>query len=258
MNRISIQSRIKDTHAETSHGIEILVVDDKPNIITQISEICARSNWVVKSAADDMSALRACNESSFNAILISMALPNDMAIDLRRKLKTTHKVVSTPVIGMIVKGDESSLKKALNAGFSECIEKPFDQTKTEATLYKVMNLDSSARYFSFEKDYLLFKVPSELSDFIISDIKDNMDSRIKNTINEGIGKLIIDVSSLEEIEEEAIEVVGEFAEKIEDLSLPMQGAIIAKGDDAEMWNNLDGCEDWGVFSNLEEAVESLS
>ena len=121
-----------------------------------------------------------------------------------------------------------------------------------------MNLDSSARYFSFEKDYLLFKVPSELSDFVISDIKDNMDSRIKNTINEGIGKLIIDVSSLEEIEEEAIEVVGEFAEKIEDLSLPMQGAIIAKGDDAEMWNNLDGCEDWGVFSNLEEAVESLS
>jgi hypothetical protein len=65
-----------------------------------------------------------------------------------------------------------------------------------------------------------------------------MDERIKNTINEGIGKLIIDVSSLDEIEEEAIEVVGEFAEKIEDLSLPMQGAIIAKGDDAEMWNNL--------------------
>ena len=187
-----------------------------------------------------------------------MALPNDMAIDLRRKLKTTHKVVSTPVIGMIVKGDDSSLKKALNAGFSECIEKPFDPTKTEATLYKVMNLDSSARYFSFEKDYLLFKVPSELTDFVITDIKDNMDERIKNTINEGIGKLIIDVSSLDEIEEEAIEVVGEFAEKIEDLSLPMQGAIIANGDDAEMWNNLDGCEEWQVFNNLDKAIEALS
>ena len=259
MNRIaSKEAATKETHVETSHGIEILVVDDKPNIITQISDICAKSNWVVKSAADDMSALRACNESSFNAILISMALPNDMAIDLRRKLKTTHKVVSTPVIGMIVKGDESSLKKALNAGFSECIEKPFDSTKTEATLYKVMNLDSSARYFSFEKDYLLFKVPSELTDFVITDIKDNMDERIKNTINEGIGKLIIDVSSLDEIEEEAIEVVGEFAEKIEDLSLPMQGAIIAKGDDAEMWNNLDGCEEWQVFNSLDKAIEALS
>ena len=128
-----------------------------------------------------------------------MALPHEMAIDLRRKLKTTHKVVSTPVIGMIVKGDDNALKKALNAGFTECIEKPFDSMKTEATLYKVMNLDSSARYFSFENDCLLFKVPSELSNFVISDIKDNMDDRIKNTINEGIGKLIIDVSSLEEM-----------------------------------------------------------
>ena len=46
--------------------------------------------------------------------------------------------------------------------------------------------------------------------------------------------------------------------KIEDLSLPMQGAIVAKGDDSEMWNNLDGCEEWGVFETLEEAIESLS
>ena len=259
MNRIaSKEIASKETHVETTQGIEILVVDDKPNIVKQISEICSKSNWIVKSASDDLSALRACNESSFNAILISMALPHGMAIDLRRKLKTTHKVVSTPVIGMIVKGDDHALKKALNAGFSECIEKPFDSMKTEATLYKVMNLDSSARYFSFENDCLLFKVPSELSNFVISDIKDNMDERIKNTINEGIGKLIIDVSSLEEIEEDAIEVVGEFAEKIEDLSLPMQGAIVAKGDDAEMWNNLDGCEEWGVFETLEQASESLS
>ena len=120
--------------------------------------------------------------------------------------------------------------------------------KTEATLYKVMNLDSSARYFSFVDDYLLFKVPSELSDFIISDIKDNMDSRIKNTINEGIGKLIIDVSSLEEIEEEAVEVVGEFAEKNRRYEIAMKVQSSLTGEDAEMWNNLDGCEDWEIFS----------
>ena len=54
-----------------------------------------------------------------------------------------------------------------------------------------------------------------------------MDDRIKNTINEGIGKLIIDVSSLEEIEEDAIEV-AEFSEKIEDLSLPMQVQLLQR------------------------------
>jgi len=259
MNRIATKEvASKDTQVESASEIMILVVDDKPNIIKQISDICARSNWVVKSASDEASALRACEGSGFSAILISMALPNDAPVDLRRKLKTNHNVLNTPVVGMIVKGDDAAQRKALDAGFSDCIEKPFDINKTESVLYKVMNLDSSARYFSFVDDYLLFKVPAELSNFVISDIKDNMDARIKNTINEGILKLIIDVSSLEEVEEDAIEVVGEFAEKIEDMKLPMRGAIIATGDDAEMWNNLDGCEEWGVCEDIDSAKEYLA
>ena len=73
-----------------------------------------------------------------------------------------------------------------------------------------------------------------------------MDTRIRNTINEGILKLIIDVSGLEEVGEEAIEVVGEFAEKIEDMKLPIAVTGVATGEDAEMWNNLDGCEEWNL------------
>ena len=85
-----------------------------------------------------------------------------------------------------------------------------------------------------------------------------MDQRIRNTINEGILKLIIDVSSLEEVEEEAIEVVGEFSEKIEDMKLPMRGAIIATGEDAEMWNNLDGCTKIGQFAKTSKKQNNPS
>ena len=84
-----------------------------------------------------------------------------------------------------------------------------------------------------------------------------MDNRIKNTINEGILKLVIDVSELVEVGEEAIEVVGEFAEKIDSMKLPMRGAIIATGEEAEMWNNLDGCEEWGICEDLESAKVHL-
>ena len=124
-------------------------------------------------------------------------------------------------------------------------------------MFKVMDLDSSARYFKFVEDYLFFKLPPELSPFVINDIKENMDNRIRNTINEGILKLIIDVSELEEVGEEAIEIVGEFAEKIDGMKLPMRGAIIATGEEAEMWNNLDGCEEWGICEDLESAKEHL-
>ena len=260
MNRIAAKEIAdKDTHNISSTlGVTILVVDDKPNIIKQLSDIFQRSEWVVKSASDESSALRACEDSSFSAILISMALPNDSAVDLRRKLKTNHNVLNTPVVGMIVKGDEIAQKKALDAGFADCVTKPFDANKTEAVMYKVMNLDSSARYFKFVDDYLFFKLPPELSTFVLNDIKENMDKRIRNTINEGILKLIIDVSALEEVEENAIEIVGEFAEKIEDMKLPMRGAIIATGEDADMWNNLDGCEEWSICEDLEDAKENLA
>ena len=243
---------------QTNGQTEILVVEDKPNIINQLSEIFAKSEWDVRSANDEETAIKMCEETTFATIMISMALPNDLAVDLRRKLKTNHNVLNTPVVAMIVQGDEDARKKAINAGFADCITKPFNPDKTVAVMYKVMNLDSSARYFSFVDDFLYFKVPNELSAFVIDDIKENMDTRIRNTINEGIVKLIIDVSELDEVDDPSLEVVGEFAEKIEDMKIPLRGAIIATGEDAEMWNNLDGCEEWGTCGDLESAKAYLA
>ena len=260
MNRLATKemSANETTSTTTTEStVKILVVDDKPNIVKQLTDIFAKNDWGGQRTPDEAGALKICENSSFSAILISMALENDTAVDLRRKLKTNHNVLNTPVIGMIVQGDESAQKKALNSCIADCITKPFNPNKTDAIMFKVMNLDSSARYFKFIEDFLFFKLPPELSPFVINDIKENMDNRIRNTINEGILKLIIDVSELEEVGEEAIEVVGEFAEKIDDMKLPMRGAIIATGEEAEMWNNLDGCEEWGICEDIESAKEHL-
>lgn len=261
MNRIASQglqpAATAPGEAEAAAGVSLLVVDDHPNIIKQLAEIAGTNEWTVQGAGSEAEAIAHCDRSSFSAILISMALPDDGAVDLRRKLKTMNNVLSTPVIGMIVKGDEAAQAKAIESGFNDCLAKPFDKVKTEATLYEVMQLDSSARYFKTIDDFLYFKLPAELTNFIINDIQENTDSRIRDTINSGLQKMIIDVSDLEEVGEEAVEVVGEFAEKIDDMKLPMRGAIIALGEDAEMWNNLDGAEDWGICESLEEAKEFL-
>ena len=242
----------------TATGVSLLVVDDQPAIIGQLAEIAERNEWSVQGAGSEAEALSICERSAFTAIIISMALPDDTAVDLRRKLKTNSNVMNTPVIGMIVKGDEAAQTKAIDAGFAECLNKPFDRNKTEATLYEVMQLDSSARYFKQIDDFLFFKLPEVLSNFVINDIKENLDTRIRGTINAGIQKMVIDVSELEEVGEEAVEVVGEFAEKIEELKLPMRGVIVAVGEEAEMWNNLDGAEEWGICETLEEAKEFLA
>ena len=110
---------------EKPGNTEILVVEDKPNIVKQLSEIFAESEWNVQSVQDEESAIKMCEETSFATILISMALPNDLAIDLRRKLKTNHNVINTPVVAMIVQGDEDARRMAINAGFVGLHNKTF-------------------------------------------------------------------------------------------------------------------------------------
>ena len=42
------------------------------------------------------------------------------------------------------------------------------------------------------------------------------------------------------------------------MKLPMRGVIIATGEDADMWNNLDGCEEWGISEDFEQAKDYLA
>ena len=238
---------------EEIQQVNLLVVDDKPAIIQQLQDSLAKNDWVVSGAAGEAEALAQCQNNSFNCILISMALTDDSAVTLRRKLKTTTKVMNTPVVGMIVTGDEDAQNRAIEAGFAECITKPFDLIQMEAALYQVMNLDSSERYFKVQEDYLFFRLPNEFTNFIVSDIKENVESRIKNTINEGIMKIVIDTTPLEDMDEAAVEVVGDLAEALE--KLPMRVAVIAEGEDGDMWNNLDGAEDWGICEDISQCKE---
>ena len=128
-NNIFKKATATEEEEDSNDRIKILVVDDKPAIAKQLGEMFAKSEWLVESATDEISALKLCEHNGYSAILISMALPGDTAVDLRRKLKTNHNVLNTPVIGMIVMGDENAQKK-LNAASSRGIRVGFESNSS--------------------------------------------------------------------------------------------------------------------------------
>lgn len=267
MNQLAIEGNTKndiliDANDESSINTGqaspiILVVEEKHHIISQLTDIFSSQGWKLRSASDESSTLKECEDTTFSAIIISLSLPEDAAIELRRKLKTNPKAMRSPIIGMSVKGDEASLKKATDAGFENFISKPIDGQSVRSTMYKILNLDPSDQYFDILKDALYFKLPSPMSPFVIDEIKENIEPRIRKTINEGIEKIIVDVSGLDEIGEDEIDVVGDIGEKLEEMMVPIKGAFVAKGDEAEMWTNLDGCEEWIVCRDISEAHQKL-
>jgi hypothetical protein len=105
---------------------------------------------------------------------------------------------------------------------------------------------------------LYFKIPRSSSTNLISDIKANLKPRIVSTVNAGIGKIIVDVSELNEMGEGTLDLVGEFAEYLEDYNFSFQVVLIGDSKDRESWLNLDGCENWDVCESFDSAMEKLS
>ena len=268
MNAVAIQGNTRndflksiETSSELEEGeieIRILVVDDKPMIIEQIKDFAKDPGWIIEGAADIDSAISLSESYEFNTYIISCSLPDDGAVELRRKLKTNPKSSTAPVVGMLVKGDDLAMRKATEAGFSHFISKPFERNKVTSTMYEVLNLDASDQYFDLEENILFFRVPKIITPELFEDIKSSYSSRIRTTINDGIENVVMDLSAIEEVGEDSVELVGEFAELIEEMGSPFKLGFVITGEDSEMWRNLDGCEEAEIFETIAEAQQKLS
>jgi CheY-like chemotaxis protein len=245
-------------HQNTESSIRLLVVDDKPMIISQVSDLVSPLGWHVDGVAETDAAYFLAESEDFSAFLISCTLPENGAIELRRKLKTNPRSSKTPVVGLMVQGDDYSMRKATDAGFSDFLTKPFDRDKVISRLYEIIDLDPSDQYFDSLGNILLFKVPKELSPYIFDQIKGSYNNRIKDTINDGVGNVVVDLSDVDDVGEDVVDLVGEFAELIEEMGSPFKLAFVVTGEDSEMWKNLDGCEEAEIFESLEDAKSQMT
>ena len=238
--------------------VKILIVEDKPMVMNQLKELCESNKWSPTEATDSNRALELCKKLSFSSIIISCSLDSDSTLALRRKLKTNALSKNTPVIGLVVKGDKDMENVALEVGFDQIINKPINSDLASTALYRAMNLDSSAQYFKLMEEVLYFKIPRSSSTNLISDIKANLKPRIISTVNAGIDKIIVDVSELTEMGEGTLDLVGEFAEYIEDNNFSFRVVLIGDSKDRDSWLNLDGCENWEVCDSFDSAIQHLS
>ena len=254
-----LRNILAENDSEVKHqSVRLLVVDDKPMIINQIKEFGKEPGWEIEGASEIDAAISLSETYDFSAYIISCSLPDDGAVELRRKLKTNPKSSTAPVVGMLVKGDDLAMRKATDAGFSHFISKPFDKNKVTSRLYEVLNLDASDQYFDLEENILFFRVPKIITPELFEDIKSSYSSRIRTTINDGIENVVMDLTALEEVGEDSVELVGEFAEMIEEMGSPFKIGFIVQGEDSEMWRNLDGCEEAQIFESLEDAKGQMS
>ena len=235
----------------------ILVVEEKQAIFEQLRESLSKTGWVLEWVSSEDEAVTICDKEYFSAIIVSCSLPDNGAIDLKRKLKTNPMSAKTPVSGLLTKGDDRAKNAATEVGYTAFISKPIEKNKALNTLYEVLNLDFSDQYFNHLEGALYFRVPATLNEELLAQINRSFPRRISSAINDGVDKMVVDVSQLSEVWAESIQLVTDLAEHLEEIENPFKTAFVAEGEDSSNWNKLDGCEDWVVCESVKSAVENL-
>lgn len=116
-------------------GPVILVVEDDEQIAYLLQFMLERDGFRVRVARDGREALDlAVREPRPDGVLLDMMLPFHSGFELIRMLRAQPGFRDLPIIMVTAKSGESDIVRALDAGASDYIVKPFQPTELMARL----------------------------------------------------------------------------------------------------------------------------
>ncbi len=114
-----------------------LVVDDSKVIRRVARQILEELDFQVAEAVDGQDALEQCGTSMPDAILLDWNMPVMNGIDFLIALRDKYKGEMPTVLFCTTENDLTHIQRALEAGASEYIMKPFDRDIIESKFSQV-------------------------------------------------------------------------------------------------------------------------
>jgi two-component system chemotaxis response regulator CheY len=117
---------------------EILVVDDS-KVMREMIIACLRAEpgLLFTHAASGLEAIERLSLKPFDLIVLDLNMPDIGGIEVVEFVRGQDRLKSLPIIIVTTRGDDSSKKRALDAGASRFMTKPFTP---EAILNEVRSL----------------------------------------------------------------------------------------------------------------------
>ena len=114
---------------------KVLIVDDEPNIVEILGRLLAQQGYEIRTAASAEEALALLDHEPVNAILLDNNLPGMTGM---RALAEIRRRTAAPTLLMTGHFDEGFATDALLLGAAGILSKPFDFTKVEALLARLI------------------------------------------------------------------------------------------------------------------------
>ena len=124
-------------HAQGSPSLSILVVDDEISLRDTLPHSFTREGHHVQAVADGNAAIELASESSFDVVLLDVALgPGPNGYDVCRTLRARRNVV--PIIMLTALDSEADAVQGLEAGADDYVTKPFGLAELRSRIRAVL------------------------------------------------------------------------------------------------------------------------
>ena len=237
-------------------GLDILVVEDKPAIIKQMEKGLAHNEkWRIHGIGSADEAINFVGKQIPDITIISVSLPDDGAVNLFRFMRKSDDLKYIPTFGMAVKTAEEDIDKARQAGITSIVTKPIDFRDLENKIVKALKLDVSGRYFNVDDEALTIVFPADPQQDDMNQIDGYMKSKLTESVDAGVAKVIIDMTQLSGVDMKIITVVADAINACTDMGMPygLVGNDVVVGE----CSGIEDSTEWEFFESVDDARENL-
>jgi DNA-binding response OmpR family regulator len=123
--------------------MKILIIDDEPANVALLEDMLSEGGYArVKSVTDSREALETCETFEPDLVLLDLMMPHVDGFTILESLRAGNRETFFPIIVLTADANENSKLRALRAGATDFLLKPFDQLEV---LLRMTNLLETRR-----------------------------------------------------------------------------------------------------------------
>ncbi|MGR3503577.1 response regulator transcription factor [Pseudaestuariivita sp.] len=120
----------------------VLVIEDEQNITAAISFILSRDGWDVSTHANGEDAVDAVRRVRPGVVILDAMLPGRSGYDILRDLRAAPELAALPVLMLTARGQAKDRARALEAGATQFMTKPFANDEVLGAVRRLAGAES--------------------------------------------------------------------------------------------------------------------
>lgn len=122
--------------------MNILVIDDEPELLERLSSVLTKEHYSVVTAKDGKVGLEKLWDDSYDLVMLDIMLPHIDGFEVLKEMRAAG--ITTPVLMLTAKGDIEDKVTGLNLGADDYLAKPFSLAELLARVRALLRRSSSA------------------------------------------------------------------------------------------------------------------